>query len=70
VSPASETETAEALFEPAAAVAARDPERTFVVKADAEARWADVDRTVEVLRAAGARKIVFWTREPQAEGAR
>lgn len=63
-------ESAEELFAPVAAVAAKDPGRTFVVKADAEAHWSDVDRTVEVLRGAGARNIVFWTREPAAEAAR
>lgn len=70
VAPAREADSAEALFDPAAAVAAREPGKTFVVKADAEASWADVDRTVEVLRAAGARNVVFWAREPQTEGAR
>ena len=70
IAPASEAESADALFGPASVVASRDPDRTFVVKADADARWADVDRTVEVLRAAGARNVVFWTREPIAEGSR
>lgn len=70
VAAARDVGSVEGLFAPVAEVAARNPERTFVVKAGAETRWADVDRTVEVLRAAGARKVVFWTREPQAEGTR
>ncbi|HEX6849770.1 MAG TPA: biopolymer transporter ExbD [Candidatus Polarisedimenticolaceae bacterium] len=61
-----EVDAVEGLFAPVAAVAAKDPGRTFVIKADAEAHWSDVDRTVEVLRGAGARNLVFWTREPQA----
>lgn len=48
---------------PASHVAERDPERTFVVQADAGVRWADVDRVVEMLRLAGARNVVYRTRE-------
>ena len=49
------------LFFEASRVADRAPDRTFLVKADADVRWAVVDDVVETLRNAGARDIVLWT---------
>lgn len=51
----------ESLFFEASRVADRAPDRTFVVKADADLRWAVVDDVIETLRNAGARDVVLWT---------
>ena len=52
----------EALFFEASRVADRSPDKTFVVKAGADVRWAIVDEVLDTLRNAGARDIVLWTR--------
>lgn len=58
---------AEAVWLEASRVVDRDPGATFVVKADAELRWAVVDDAVESLRKAGARRVVFRTARAAAE---
>jgi biopolymer transport protein ExbD len=51
----------------ASRVADRDPEATFVLKAEATVRWSDVDEVLESLRDAGARHVLLWTR-PEVDG--
>lgn len=52
----------------ASRVADREPDATFVLKAESTVRWSDVDEVLEMLREAGARHVLLWTR-PDTEDA-
>ncbi len=54
----------EALYFEASRIVDADPERTFVLRIDADVRYAIVDSVLETLRKAGVRNIVFGTRDP------
>jgi hypothetical protein len=49
-------------------VVAQDPERPFVVKADAGVWYGVVDEVIEQLRKAGVRELILLTRPPEAGG--
>jgi len=49
----------EGLFLSASRIVDKDPERTFVLRVDADVRFAVVDDMLETLRKAGVRNVVF-----------
>jgi biopolymer transport protein ExbD len=49
----------EALYLSASRIVDKDPEQTFVLRVDAEVRFAVVDDMLETLRKAGVRNVVF-----------
>jgi biopolymer transport protein ExbD len=67
-SAARELANAEDLWLEVSRVADREPEATLVVKAEAALRWSQVDEVLELMRDAGARRVVLWTRPELAGG--
>ena len=56
------------VFLAALRVVSEDPERPFVIKADAGVRYGLVDDVLEQLRKAGVRELTLLTRAPEAGG--
>ncbi len=56
------------IFLAALRVVTEDPERPFVIKADAGVRYGLVDDVLEQLRKAGVRELTLLTRAPEAGG--
>lgn len=59
---------AEDLWLEVSRVADREPEATLVVKAEATVRWSHVDDVLELMKDAGARRVLLWTRPAPAGG--
>ncbi len=59
---------AEDLWLEVSRVADREPEATLVVKAEATVRWSEVDEVLDLMRDAGARRVLLWTRPTPAGG--